>query len=188
MLQPWNRSFRWNPYPSITLNELIFFENRSRKWKTSRWPTGTMYLKKWIISNNFTFHLSSQPSCLPSLLLLSLSVPSQKHSPQQSLTMTLFIILQFPITLLTIQYGILPTPIYSSANEASFLAFIDKNSTILISLDDYYTLSHAGLRRQEPYHLFLFRSTLYPFQPSYPLSDCFTNHLISRLMSLDGIT
>src|ERR1700678_2350091 len=147
-----------------------------------------MYLKKRIISNNFTFHLSSQPSCLPSLLLLSLSVISQKHSPQQSLTMTPFIILQFPTTLLTIQYGILPTPICSSANEAFFLAFINKNSTILISLDDYYTSSHAGPRRQEPYCLFLFRLTLYPFQPLYPVSDYSTNHLISSPMLLDGIT
>src|SRR5271168_2711371 len=147
-----------------------------------------MYLKKRIISNVFTFHLSSRPSCLPPLLLLSLSVTSQKHSPQQSLTMTLFIILQFPTTLLTIPYGILPMPNYSSANEAFFLAFINKNSTILISLDDYYTSSHAGLRRQEPYRLFLFRLTLYPFQPLYPLSDYSTNHLISKPISLDGIT
>src|SRR5271168_1432541 len=147
-----------------------------------------MYLKKRIISNNFTFHLSSQPSCLPSLLLLSLLVPSQKHSPQQLLTMTLFIILQFPTTLLTIQYGILPTPTYSSANEAFFLAFINKNSTILISLDGYDTSSHAELQQQEPYRLFLFRLTLYLFRPSYPLSNYSTNQLISKPISLDGIT
>src|ERR1700678_987536 len=120
-----------------------------------------MYLKKQIFSNVFTFNLSSWPSCLPPLLLLSLPVTSQKHSLQQSLTMTLFIILQFPTTLLTIQYGISPTPTYSSANKAFFLAFINKNLTLLISLNDYDTLSNAGLRQQEPYHLFLFQLTLY---------------------------
>src|ERR1700678_111090 len=147
-----------------------------------------MYLKKQIFSNVFTFNLSSWPSCLPPLLFLSLSVTSQKHSLQQLLTMTLFIILQFPTTLLTIQYGILPTPTYSSANEALVLAFINKNSTILISLDDYNTLSHAGLRQQEPYRLFLFQLTLYPFQPLYPSSDYSTNHLISKPILLDRIT
>src|ERR1700678_2796823 len=136
-----------------------------------------MYLKKQIFSNVFTFNLSSWPSCLPPLLLLSLSVTSQKHSLQQSLTMTLFIILQFPTTSLTIQYGILPTPTYSSANEAFFLAFINKNSTILISLDGYDTSSHAELRQQEPYRLFLSRLTLYPFRPLYPSSYYSTNHL-----------
>ena len=145
--QSWNRSFWWNPYPSITLNELIFFENRSQKWKTSCWPTGTMYLKKWIISNDFTFHLSFQPSCLPSLLLLSLSVPSQKHSPQQFLTMILFIVLWSLTTMLNTLYGILMTPTCSSANEAFFLAFIDETSIILISLDDYNILNHARLQQ-----------------------------------------
>src|ERR1700678_2751641 len=81
--------------------------------------------------------------------------------------MTLFIVLQFPTTLLTIQYGILPMPTYSSAHEAFFLAFINKNSTILISLDDYDTSSHAGLQQQEPYRPFPFQLTLYPFQLLY---------------------
>src|SRR5271168_2786803 len=147
-----------------------------------------MYLKKRIFSNVFTFNLSSLPSCLPPLLLLSISVTSQRHSLQQSLTMALFIILQFPTTLLTIQYGILLTLTCSSANKAFFLAFIDKNSTILISLDDYDTSSHTGLQQQEPYRLFLFQLTLYPFQPLYPLSDYSTNHLISKPILLDGIT
>src|ERR1700678_4296082 len=124
-----------------------------------------MYLKKQIFSNVSTFNLSSLPSCLPPPLLLSLSVTSQKHSLQQSLTMILFTILQFPTTLLTIQYGILPTPTYSSANEVFFLAFINKNSTILISLGNYPTSSHAGQQQWELYRLFPFQSTLYPFQP-----------------------
>src|ERR1700678_4374200 len=102
--------------------------------------------------------------------------------------MTLFIILQFLTTLLTIQYGISTTPTYSSANEAFFLAFISKNLTILISLGDYDTSSHARLQQWVPYRLFLFQSTLYPLQPLYPLSDCSINHLISKPTSLDGIT
>src|ERR1700678_4454247 len=69
---------------------------------------------------------------------------------------------------------------YSSANEVFFLAFIYKSSTILISLSDYDTSSHAGLQQWVPYHLFLFQLTLYPFQPLYPSSDYFTNQFQNR--------
>src|ERR1700678_2935468 len=47
---------------------------------------------------------------------------------------------------------------------------------------------YARLQHWVPYHLFLFQSTLYPFQPLYPSSDYSINHLILKLTPLDGVT
>src|SRR5271155_5325862 len=80
-------------------------------------------------SNISIFNPSSLPLCLPSFLILPFSIPHQKHSQQQSPTMTLF-------TMPNIQNGISTMPTCSLPNEAFYLAFININSIILISLDD----------------------------------------------------
>src|SRR5271168_5415098 len=80
----------------------------------------------------------------------------RKHSPQQSPTMILFLALRSLTTMLNTLYGISTTPTCSSANEAFSLAFTDKTSITLISLDDCYVLNHAKPQQQEPCHHFLF--------------------------------
>src|SRR5271168_4820797 len=87
-------------------------------------------------SNVSIFNLSSLPLCLPSFLILLFSIPHQKHSQQQSPTIILFNILSSHITMSNIRNGISTMPTCSLLSEASYLAFININSIILISLDD----------------------------------------------------
>src|SRR5271168_4030033 len=111
-------------------------------------------------SNLSIFNLSSFPICLPPFLTLPFSIPHQKHSQQQSPTITLSNILSSHITTSNIRNGISTMPTCSLHSEASYLAFININSTILISLDDYTISNHAELQQWELYHPFLFHSTL----------------------------
>src|ERR1700678_1407004 len=128
-----------NSYPSLILDKVIIHQQPI---------TEMIYLKvtdrdnlfkrdKFCKNSNIsTFNLSSLPICLPLYLTLPFSIPHQKHSQQQSPTITLFNILLSHITMSNIQNGISTMPTCSLPNEVFYLAFINTNSIILISLDD----------------------------------------------------
>src|SRR5271155_3046095 len=125
-----------NSYPSIILDKVIIHRQLITEMKyleetdRNNLFKGANFIKK--NSNISIFNPLSLPLCLPS----PLSIPHQKHSQQQSPTMTLFNILLSHNTMPNIQNGISMMPTCSLLNEAFYLAFININSIILISLDD----------------------------------------------------
>src|ERR1700678_849583 len=128
-----------NSYPSLNLNEVIIHRQPITEMKYLKVTDRNNLFKRDKLcknSNVSTFNLSSLPICLPPFLTLPFSIPHQKHSQQQSPTITLFNILLPHITMSNIRNGISTMPTCSLPNEASYSAFINKNSIILISLND----------------------------------------------------
>src|SRR5271168_802322 len=128
-----------NSYPSLVLNKVIIHRHSMTDMKYLKVADRNnlfkrdKYRKK---SNISIFNRSSIPTCLPPLLTLLSSIPHQKHFPQQSPTIILFNILSPHVNMSNIRNGISTMPTCSLPNTASYLAFININSIILISLDD----------------------------------------------------
>src|ERR1700678_2530394 len=151
-----------NSYPSLILDKVIIYRQPITEMKYLKVTDRDNLFKrdKFCKNSNISiFNRSSLPICLPPFLTLPFSIPHQKHSQQQSPTITLFNILSSHITTSNIRNGISTMPTCSLHSEASYLAFININSTILISLDDYTISNHAELQQWELYHPFLFHST-----------------------------
>ena len=128
-----------NSYPSIILDKVIIHRQPITEMKYLEETDRNNLFKRSKFcknSNVSIFDPSSLPLCLPSFLILPFSIPHQKHSQQQSPTMTLFNILLSHITMPNIQNGISTMPTCSLPNKAFYLAFININSIILISLDN----------------------------------------------------
>ena len=128
-----------NSYPSFAINKVIIHRELITEMKYLKVTDRDNLFKrdKFCKNSNISiFNLSSLPICLPPFLTLPFSIPHQKHSQQQSPTITLFNILSSHITMSNIRNGISMMPTCSLPNEASYLAFININSIILISLDD----------------------------------------------------
>src|SRR5271168_1987410 len=128
-----------NSYPSLILDEVIIHQQPIMEIKYLKVTDRNNLFKETNFVKTVTFPFStSHPYqlCLPSFLILPFSIPHQKHSQQQSLTMILFNILLSHITMSNIRNGISTMLTCSLPNEAFYLAFININSIILISLDD----------------------------------------------------
>src|SRR5271168_5155354 len=127
-----------NSHPSLILDKVIIHRQPITEMKYLEVTDRNNLFKrdKFCKNSNISiFNLSSLPLCLPPFLILPFSIPHQKHSQQQSPTMTLFNILLSHITMSNIRHGISTMPTCSLPNEAFCLAFININSIILISLD-----------------------------------------------------
>src|ERR1700678_2622213 len=128
-----------NSYPSLVLNKVIIHRQPTTEMKHLKVTDRNNLFKrdKYCKNSNISiFNFSSIPICLPPFLTLPSSIPHQKHSPQQSPTIILLNILSSHATKSNIRNGISTMPTCSSTNKASYLAFININSIILISLDD----------------------------------------------------
>src|SRR6202522_2842335 len=123
-------------YPSLVLNKVIIHRQPMTEMKYLKVADRNNLFKrdKYCKNSNISiFNLSSIPICLPPFSTLPSSIPHQKHSPQQSPTLILFNILSPHVTMSDIRNGISTMPTCSLPNEASYLAFININSIILIS-------------------------------------------------------
>src|SRR6202522_1114521 len=128
-----------NPYPSLVLDKVIIRQQPMTEMKYLKEADRNNLFKRdkyYENSNISIFNLSSIPICLPPFLTLPSSIPHQKHSPQQSPTIILFNILSPHFTMSDIRNGISTMPTCSLSNKASYLAFININSIILISFND----------------------------------------------------
>src|SRR5271168_3209268 len=128
-----------NSYPSLVLNKVITHRQPMTEMKYLKVADRNYLFKrdKYCKNSNISiFNLSSLPICLPTFLTLPSSIPPQKHSPQQSPTIILSNILSPHVIMSNIRNGISTMLTCSLPNKASYLAFININSIILISLDD----------------------------------------------------
>ena len=128
-----------NSYPSFVLNKVIIHREPITEMKYLKETDRNNLFKRNKFCKNSDisiFNPSSLPICLPSFLTLPFSIQHPKHSQQQSPTTTLFNTLLSHVTMSNIRNGISTMPTCSLPNEASYLAFININSIILISLDD----------------------------------------------------